>query len=459
MEESADNDGSHPVAPSAQQSTLADCFANTTAHENLDFDADANYAFNLSFGTIPPASLDTFHTSHDDNCLDRCVGAYNPQGLHHGGLAPSMVPRQRYASLSTSLSYNGLQAPIPQFNHMLPAMFRYDFSHNYRPNNGHTDRQSLLGNYFSASDLGKTPQGPVPDDSTSIDCSRFSCSSKCCSTTHTCQDDSCSVNGAPFDKSHGRRDPSQSLEPMWNPNLQQDWANHLQPEIMTQAHNQPCNHTNAEHDVALTLRDLSAPGPFNTSLQQQPGAFDPFDCPMYSTGGDSVQHDRTLSLSLEPHPDLSGIPDIPGRPTSSENVSQGPGSLSEHVCQWIVGHGETDTHDKICGLTFNNSVELQQHLCDGHIASMSSKTKYVCLWKGCTRRGDQVFASRNKLRRHISTHTSCEQSRIRDALSPFANGLQTNHSRVPIAIKASLHSKRLTSTSGRIQEKSRTTVM
>jgi hypothetical protein len=29
------------------------------------------------------------------------------------------------------------------------------------------------------------------------------------------------------------------------------------------------------------------------------------------------------------------------------------------------------------------------------------------LWEGCSRKDDQVFASRNKLRRHISTHTSC----------------------------------------------------
>ncbi|KAI1631783.1 hypothetical protein F4809DRAFT_630802 [Biscogniauxia mediterranea] len=406
MAESAHNDGSYPMAPLAPQSTLADRFLNS-AHENLDFDADADYAFSSSFDTISPASLDMFHTSHDDNCLDKCVGAYNPQGLHRGGLAPPLVPRQHFATSSASLPFtyhspgnNVFQAPPQQFSHMSPNMYqniglRYSFGHNINPNNGLTDYEYQLGNNFSASDLGMTSQGPVPDDCTSINCSQFSCSS--CSTTHICRDDSCSVNGTPCDELNCPNNPSQSNEQVWN--LQHDWSNHLPPEMMTQAHDQPCNHTNAEHDVAITLRDLSAPGALNTSLQQQPGAFHQFDCPMFGTGGDSVQHDRTLSLSLEPHPD------IPARPTSPGNVSQGPSNLSERVCQWIVGRGETDTHDKTCGLTFNNSVELQQHLCDGHIASMSSKTKYVCLWKGCSRREDQVFASRNKLRRHISTHT------------------------------------------------------
>ncbi|KAI1501755.1 hypothetical protein F5X99DRAFT_381561 [Biscogniauxia marginata] len=410
MDESVDpNDAGYPLT-SLTSSTSIDRFNNPAAHGSLDL--DAAFSFGSSFDTISPASLELFHTSHDDTCLDKCMGAYNPQGLHRGGYAPLMASRPRFTTSSLSIPFayqmsdNSIFHPPPQFNHVAPDMFqemglRYGLNHGLKHSNGIPNYESQLGNHFSASDLGMMSQCPVPDDCTSIDCSRFSCSSQCCST-QVCQDESCSGDGTPCDDMHCFDGVPQPLEQMWN--IDQDWNTPMPPDMIHPDQNAPCNHTNTEHDVAITLRDLSAPGASTTSTQQQQSGFPQFECPIFGAD-DSVHHDRALSLSLEAHSDLSHIPNIHAHPSSLEDTAQAS-IPTEHVCQWMIERGVPDTQDKMCGLVFNNPVELQQHVCDGHIASMSSKTKYVCLWKGCSRRGDQVFASRNKLRRHISTHTS-----------------------------------------------------
>ncbi|KAI0594473.1 hypothetical protein F4775DRAFT_431678 [Biscogniauxia sp. FL1348] len=385
IETPLEDDGSYRMATLGPLSTAVDRFANPSVLGSLDL--DTGFPYGSSFDTIAPASLDLFHTSHDDTCVDKCMGAYNPLNSQRVGFAPPLGLRPRFAMplpLTYEVPDSSIFHPSPQVHHNIPNMFQ-EMSPRYDTNHTIPIYPFQLGNSFSASDLGTTPQRAVPDDCTSIDCSRFSCSSQCCST-QPCQDESCSAQGRICDDLQCPKDIPQSPEQMWN--LQQSWSAQMSPEIMTQAHNQPCNHTNTEHDAAITL-----------------GAFSQFGCAVFGAGGDPVHHDRTLSSSLEPHPEVSRIPDMQAHPISPGDVSQVSNSPSEHICRWICERGETDTHDKTCGLAFNSPVDLQKHLCDDHITSMSSKTKYVCLWQGCSRRGDQDFASRNKLRRHISTHT------------------------------------------------------
>ncbi|ORY66366.1 uncharacterized protein BCR38DRAFT_340414 [Pseudomassariella vexata] len=77
----------------------------------------------------------------------------------------------------------------------------------------------------------------------------------------------------------------------------------------------------------------------------------------------------------------------------------------QHTCRWIVSD-EGAKHEHLCSRSFSTPIDLDKHLREDHLAHMSSKTKYKCLWKGCVRKDHQEFASRNKLRRHLSTHTS-----------------------------------------------------
>ncbi|KAI5926850.1 hypothetical protein F4810DRAFT_492084 [Camillea tinctor] len=415
MAEPISNDDSYQLTSMAPPSIMMNRSSSHTPHGSLQF--DPSFSFDPSLNTtISPASLELFHTSHDDNCLDNCKGSFDSQGFPRGGFAPPPMARSRFATSSiSSLPFNFqssdntfYQQPSQQFNHMSADIFRdmglrYDLNLDNKYNHNTSNYEAQLGNSFSAADLGTTSNGPLPDDCTSINCSQISCSSQCCST-QVCQDESCLGDGTPCREMHCFENISPSMEQMWN--LGTDWNTSMQTELTTQAHNQPCNHTNTEHDVAITLRDLSAPGASNTGPQQPPGVFPQFECSIFGTGNDAEHHDRELSLSLDSHTDLSCMPDVQAPPISPGGVSQVPNGSSEHVCQWIVERAGNDMQNTICGLVFNNPVDLQHHLCQGHIASMSSRTKYLCLWKGCSRRGDQVFASRNKLRRHISTHTA-----------------------------------------------------
>ncbi|KAK0566243.1 zinc-finger protein [Tilletia horrida] len=62
-----------------------------------------------------------------------------------------------------------------------------------------------------------------------------------------------------------------------------------------------------------------------------------------------------------------------------------------HVCRW-----------KGCNAQFPNSAELTTHLTEKHVGS--GKSEYVCQWEGCERNG-RVFAQRQKLCRHLQSHT------------------------------------------------------
>ena len=68
---------------------------------------------------------------------------------------------------------------------------------------------------------------------------------------------------------------------------------------------------------------------------------------------------------------------------------------NQHICRWVC-----DGHE--CGKVFDSTQSLNQHVVDLHIGSR--KNEYVCHWAGCER-GGRPFAQRQKIHRHLITHT------------------------------------------------------
>ncbi|KAI1082856.1 hypothetical protein F5B20DRAFT_486968 [Whalleya microplaca] len=392
--------------PSLTPSSSMDRFSSSAAPSNHDF--DFTFPFNMSFSdTISPSSLELFHTSHDDTCIDKCVGAYDPQGLPRGAYAPPVPSRPRLNTSSVSyypVPDNNLFPPMnQQFSQMVPDFFddsslKYGQNHHTKSSHSLSNNNMRMGNHFNAADLGVNSKRAAPDDCVSVNCSKFSCSTECCST-QVCQEEACSGDGTPCDDLHCFEHLDQPLDQMWD--LQQTWNTPMHPEVNSALHNQ-CNHTNTEHDVAITLRDLSAPGACN--VQQQP-SFPQFECPIFNAADYPAGPGRALSAPLE-HRNLACASENHLIPVHMREPLKESNGEAKHTCQWIISGAESESQETVCGRAFNDSCSLQKHLCDDHISLLSSKTKYLCLWKGCSRRDDQVFASRNKLRRHIATHTS-----------------------------------------------------
>lgn len=68
-----------------------------------------------------------------------------------------------------------------------------------------------------------------------------------------------------------------------------------------------------------------------------------------------------------------------------------PPEASVHPCKW-----------EDCEESFANHSELTDHIVKVHVGS--GKASYTCKWKGC-KRADKVFGQKQKVLRHLQTHT------------------------------------------------------
>ncbi|KAJ7224404.1 hypothetical protein GGX14DRAFT_650186 [Mycena pura] len=171
----------------------------------------------------------------------------------------------------------------------------------------------------------------------------------------------------------------------------------------------------ADHVYMMHL--LHPPPPqqvFPTSCQWK-------DCTIYPTadsipGPSSCDVDSMLGVLsshlLHDHLGLSALPTKPQPPHSSEffhldeqpvarSVSQTPSvsslstSSAEHdtyTCRWLS-----------CAQSFGSLDDLTQHLINIHVGA--GKTSYDCHWQDCSRHGESGFSSKQKLCRHLQSHT------------------------------------------------------
>jgi uncharacterized C2H2 Zn-finger protein len=89
-----------------------------------------------------------------------------------------------------------------------------------------------------------------------------------------------------------------------------------------------------------------------------------------------------------------------------------PGDDASNRCKWKTGY------DHVCGAVFNTEEDLQKHVKDEHLMSLSNKSGYFCQWENCGRPaklGDKAgFSQRGKLERHMATHTGCKSCEVFD---------------------------------------------
>jgi hypothetical protein len=245
---------------------------------------------------------------------------------------------------------------------------------------------------FNSGDLGMCQQYPNPYKCASVACSKPSCSSKCCSSLGVCEDDDCAGRGIPCDDMGclptSPAEGSGLLDSfMFPPGLD---------NVPYYGHDGHCDHTNAEHDAAVVLDTLRS--------QAKPSAQEQF----------SSRHDviisGTSSQSLEgksPSP-LGEYHFITQPMTPASQEASGLGTPGTHMCQWITNSEAPEAEKMICRKEFNDSKALEDHLRDIHCAELSSRTGYNCLWNGCARDQGKGFSSGSKLRRHMTTHSTCK---------------------------------------------------
>ncbi|KAI0352326.1 hypothetical protein OH77DRAFT_1506035 [Trametes cingulata] len=88
-------------------------------------------------------------------------------------------------------------------------------------------------------------------------------------------------------------------------------------------------------------------------------------------------------------PPPSAVPEgSPPTPVPEHDCS----APSAHVCRWTG-----------CGQSFESCDTLTEHIASTHIGS--GKAHYDCFWEGCNRNGENGFASKQKISRHMQSHT------------------------------------------------------
>lgn len=78
--------------------------------------------------------------------------------------------------------------------------------------------------------------------------------------------------------------------------------------------------------------------------------------------------------------------------TTSPASSSSTGTGAPHRCDW-----------QGCGSVFTSSDELTAHLTSAHVGG--GKARYECFWDGCDRYGERGFSSKQKICRHLQSHT------------------------------------------------------
>ncbi|KAG6916127.1 hypothetical protein DXG01_008358 [Tephrocybe rancida] len=103
-----------------------------------------------------------------------------------------------------------------------------------------------------------------------------------------------------------------------------------------------------------------------------------------------------LGIVNHPQPPATGAeaPDagleVPGE--AEDPMSPASSADPTHKCHW-----------NSCGQTFSSNEILTQHINAVHVGA--GKAQYECFWEGCNRNGSNGFSSKQKICRHLQTHT------------------------------------------------------
>ncbi|KAK2069471.1 hypothetical protein P8C59_004052 [Phyllachora maydis] len=120
----------------------------------------------------------------------------------------------------------------------------------------------------------------------------------------------------------------------------------------------------------------------------------------FKSGDSTSNNEAYLTTTCTPRSRSSTANAFSPAPTPETTVTA-PGN--EHVCFWCEPGSEQQ-----CGMGFNNTKELNEHVVNQHIKELTKKDHcYHCGWLDCQRPKTMKtpgFAQRSKLERHMQTH-------------------------------------------------------
>ena len=121
----------------------------------------------------------------------------------------------------------------------------------------------------------------------------------------------------------------------------------------------------------------------------------------------------------------------------SHHSSQPAVDQPSRRCMWVID----DPTQALCGALFESSNELQSHVESSHYPLSEQRKRrplshWVCKWMGCVH-NRETRGTRDKLRRHICTHTGCKSTPIIEDFA-VAQPSQSIHSCVNIVVKNSV---------------------
>lgn len=105
-------------------------------------------------------------------------------------------------------------------------------------------------------------------------------------------------------------------------------------------------------------------------------------------------------LGLAPSPNPSNEADSRRQESISPPISCPPTPAPEHDCSAPQAHVCRWSE---CGEGFSSCYALTTHINSAHVGS--GKAHYDCYWEGCSRHGENGFASKQKICRHLQSHT------------------------------------------------------
>ncbi|KAF9005950.1 hypothetical protein BDQ17DRAFT_1239677 [Cyathus striatus] len=122
----------------------------------------------------------------------------------------------------------------------------------------------------------------------------------------------------------------------------------------------------------------------------------------------SEQHVRSHPHSQEPpHNHLKGgdreIVKEPVNQQVTPATTTSEKSISTQITQHVCSEGKHECRWRGCGLSFDTCNDLTNHINTAHVGS--GKPQYECLWETCNRNGANGFTSKQKICRHIQSHT------------------------------------------------------
>lgn len=341
--------------------------------------------------SIAPSALQVSHNSHDDSCVDQCPGSLGSQGLTKYPPPPSRM-RLTPASVCPSLpQVSGFQQWTPSFG----AQAR-PFNHHGSYSNRFVAQSLTNGTGF------EMPQRQIPIAFVDPRQQNYASQdgSECCSTVDCCTDPECEKNICegddcpnPSDNTTCLTSPAHNEESFWMNEPVNDFRhfsygnisngnNWTVPQSTGHAlapHDPNCNHTQTEHETAATLQGLRQ----DFATIRSPSI-------VYHGDADPISAVETPALTAET---------ATASPMSHRASISLPEPQGVNTCRWLVG----DVHKRICGQEFSSVGDLHQHVASEHVVNCGAEK--VCRWEDCTRELNKKFMSKNKLQRHMTTHT------------------------------------------------------